>query len=360
MWKPDFELSRKEKLQRNLYKTLRNELDYSLLQYGILDPYANIKKSGQEYRFVEKRELKPKGKVTEAENEQIEGFIILFCEKPVEPHLKKYIRYFDNNKVTKENLPDIVLGSSRVAPELLKTQKNFEHKRFLDLIKALLPVDYALLIQPDQSTKSKLRFSLSHFHVRIDWLIDFAAEALGKELRYVSKDLYEKGEEYAEEMVEKLFEYYSFHHTVSGRRTAALVAYQLLSSASHISTVYVNSSESRTLTKISEEGITKYCLVKIPKEHVKEMDNGERFQHIKNFRRNYLLNESKDGGVGILRIVYTHNEHSTPPGDGKLRELQPDVNWLKVVSQSLIPKPTVFEGTPLLYNIIYDQQDPFT
>jgi len=359
MWRSGFELSRQEKLQRSLYKTLRNELDYALLQFGIIDTYHAMVKAGQKFKFVEMKELKPRSKVSEVENELIQGFIVLFSERQIDSELKKYIRYFDDNKVTKENLPEIVLGSSRVAPELLKTQKNFEHAKFLDLIKSLLPVDYALLIQPEQSSKSKMRYSLTHFHVRIDWLIDFAAEALGLGLRYLSKDLYEKGEKYAQTMVEKLFEYYSFHHSVSGRRTAAVVAYQLLTFADHLSTVYVNSSESRTLTRISEKGISKYCLVKIPKSQIEELQKGDRFK-IKNFKKNYLISSDKDGGVCIFRVVYRHNSHSRPPADGKLRELQLDVNWLKVENQSIIPKPSAAESPPIPYNIIYTQQDPFT
>lgn len=358
MWRQDVDLSRREKLRRALYKTLRNELDYSLLKYGLIDGYNRTKKSGEEYKFPEKRELKPRGKVTEVENELIDGFIILFCEDVIPANLKKYIRHFDNNKVTKDNLPEIVFGSGRVAPELLKVQRNFEHSRFLDLLKNLLPVDYALLIQQDSIAKSRTRYALTHFHVRIDWLIDFAAESLGKRLRYLSRDLYEKGEKYASEMVEKLFEYYSFHHSVSGRRTAAVVAYQLLSSADFLSTVYVNSSESRTLTRISEEGISKFCLVKIPDEHVKELERGGKYM-VKDFRKDFLISEEGEG-VAIFRVVYQHNKHSRPSSNGKFRELQPDVNWLKVSSQSLIPKPSATEQAPIPYAIIYDQQDPFT
>ncbi|MEE8483616.1 MAG: hypothetical protein V3S46_03380, partial [Nitrospinota bacterium] len=203
MWRSDNELSRKEKLRRALYRTLRNELDYSLLQFGLIEPFHRFKKAAAEYKFVEKRELKPRAKVSEAESDLIDGFIVLFSEEAIPADLKKYIRYFDANKVTKENLPEHILTSARIAPELLKAHKYYEHAKFLQLLKSLLPVDYALLIQQDASSK-KDRYYLSNFHVRIDWLIDFAAESLGKDLRYISKDLYEKEEKYAQTMVEKL------------------------------------------------------------------------------------------------------------------------------------------------------------
>jgi len=359
MWRPDDELSRNEKLRRSLYKTLRNELDIALLQYGLIDPYFRFKKAGEEYRFVGKRELKPRGKVTEAENDLISGFIVLFAEEAIPSELKKYIRYFDENKVTKENLQEIVLNSGSVARSFLISQKYFEHKKFFDLLNELLPVDYALLIQQDATSRSRLRYALTHFHVRIDWLIDFAAEALAKQLRYISKDLYEKGEKYAQNLGEKLFEYFSFHHSASGRRTAAVVAYQLLSSADFITTVYVNSAESRTMTKIFENGVSKFCLVKVPREHIKMLENHEKL-NVKNFSKNYLIHETEDYGVGIFHVFYRHNEHSTPPPDGKLRELQSDVQWLRVDNQLLVPKPGAPDCRPINYSIIYDQQDPFT
>ena len=352
----DYRLSRHEKLRRSLYKTLRNELDYALIQYGLIDSYQNHVNAGVEYKFVEKRQLKPRSKVTEMESELNNGFIVLFTETAVPADLKKYIRYFDSNKVVKENLPEMVLSAPRVAPDLLKIQKYYEHGKFYDLLKSLLPVDYALLIQQDAASRKRVRYVLSHFHVRIDWLIDFAAEALGKQLRYISKDLYEKGERYAEMMVEKLFEYYSFHHTVSGRRTASTVAYQLLSQINSIVTLYVSSSEARTLSKLSEDGISKFCLIKVPREHIHLI---EKDQGLKNFRENYLILEAEDYGVAMFHVVYERNEHSTPPADGRLRELQPDVQWLKVAEQHLMPKVGAADCRPLDYFTIYDQQDPF-
>ena len=85
-----------------------------------------------------------------------------------------------------------------------------------------------LLIQRDPTTRSANRYSLTHYHVRIDWPIADAAEDLAQSLRYISKDLYEKGDKYAELAQRKLFEYYGMPVMVGGRRTAAMVAAQYL------------------------------------------------------------------------------------------------------------------------------------
>jgi len=358
MWLHLNELSWEERKVRTLYKALRNELDRYLIDFSLIDSFNNFLTAGQQYPFVEKRELKPRAKVREEENSLMNGFIVIFSEGPIPPEMKKYIRYFDDNKIKKENLGMIKLAGKNLSDSFQTQQKYFESVKFYELLRELLPVDYALLIQRDMSVKHKNRFILSHFHVRIDWLIDSAAESLGKELRYVSKDLYEKGETYAQAMGEKLFEYYSFHHSVSGRRTAALLAAQLLRQSPFYSTVYVSSAESRTLTKLSENGVGKYTLLQLDNEAIAQIENHPNGNP--KFREEFLIHQTKDYGVATLFVVYANNEHSKPPADGKLRELKPDLQWLRVRNQLLMPKSQYTSTRPIKYQIIYDQQDPLT
>ncbi|MBI4667193.1 MAG: hypothetical protein HY751_12385 [Nitrospinae bacterium] len=356
MWLHKNELSREEKRSRAVYKFLRDDMEQYLMDFALVDSYQNFLDAGAEFPFVEKRELKPRSKVVEQENQLVNSFIVIFSEDAMPPEMKKNIRFFDNNKVTKENLGELKLTGLNISDRFQTKQKYFETNGFYDLLRALLPVDYALLIQRDASIKHKTRFSMSHYHVRVDWMLDSAAELLGKELRYISKDLYEKGEEYALDMVEKLFEFYSFHHTVSGRRTAAMMAAQFLRQAPFYSTVFVSSSESRTFTKLSENGVTKYTLVRLDN---RDMENIERHPNgDPDFRKHFLIHETKDFGVAAFAVVYAHNEHSKPPADGKLRDLKSDVAWLRIRNQLLIPKTSETSARPIRYQIIYDQQDP--
>jgi hypothetical protein len=103
--------------------------------------------------------------------------------------------------------------------------------------------------------KKKNRYALTHFHVKIDWPITDAAEDLAKHLRYIQSNLYENGDEYARILQNKLFEYYGSHYSAGGRRTAALIASQLLKRLSVISTIYISSSESRTMANIQRGGL---------------------------------------------------------------------------------------------------------
>lgn len=352
------ELNYQEKQIRGLYRTLRDELDVYLIDFALDDSYSNFRKASKPYSFVEKRELKPRAKVSEAESSLMNSFIVIFCEWPVPDNMKKYIRYFANNKVTKENLGDLNLSGLNFSDRFQKEMKYFETVRFKDLLRDLLPVDYALLIQRDTSVKHKHRFSLSHFHVRIDSLIDTAAESMAKELRYISKDLYEKGEEYSQEIVEKLFEYYSFHHSVSGRRTAAMLAAQLLKNQPFLSTIYVSSSESRTLTRISEDEVSKFALLQLSNndiEHIEKHPNGNPL-----FSKRFLIHKRKDYGVARMQVIYAHNEHSKPPTDGKLRDLNTDLSWLRIRKQLLLPVSSYPSVRPIQYQTIYDQQDPLS
>ena len=104
----------------------------------------------------------------ERENPLSSGFIVLFTEDSIAQEKKKYVRFFEDNKVTKENLSELKLTGLNISDRFQAQQKYFDTARFHDLVKSLLPVDYALLIQKDNSIKHKNRFSLSHFHVRID------------------------------------------------------------------------------------------------------------------------------------------------------------------------------------------------
>jgi hypothetical protein len=188
--------------------------------------------------------------------------------------------------------------------------------------------------------------------VKIDWPIDNATEEMGQYLRYIGKDLYEMGEKYAESLNHKLFENYGFHHAVGGRRTAAVVAAQFLKKMEFISTVYVASSESRTLTRLSERGVTRFVLVKLPVEEISRLVAESRMQ-FDNFVERFLIDLQDDYGVGVFQVVYSNTIHSKPPEDGKLRELKTDFQWLTVSDQLLVPLRGISDIYPIPYSTIY-------
>jgi hypothetical protein len=349
-WKYREELSHVEKLRRSYYELLRDELDQFLLQHALIDSYENFSAHHISFPFVEKREMKPRGRIPDREYETQNAFLVIFVEDAVLPEHKKYIRYFDVNKTTKQNL--LRFKTISLSEKFDRNWKYLESIYFRSFLKIMLPVDYALLIQGDSSSRTKNRYGLTHFHVRIDWPITEAAEDMARSLRYISKDIFEKGDKYAEDIQKKFFEYYGLPVMVGGRRTAAIVAAQYLKRIPGISTIYVGSSESRALIRISERGISKSVLIKRSIKELNEIADENKLTP-QTFRKNYIVAREKRCGICIFQASYTNTYHAREPEDGKLRELKSDLHWLTVGEQHILPKPGIGKYPPIPLNLIY-------
>ena len=346
--KPRHALSREDRLRRAYYQVLRDELDQFVLNSSLVESYNNFLRLRTPYPFVELRELKPRARIPSVEFDAQNSFLIIFCEDAIDKKHKKYIRYFDANKTTKTNLlrqkhfPDV--------ENYNRNLKHFETDEFFFLLKTLLPVDYALLIQKNPRTKAQ--YALTHFHVRVDWPIAEASEDLAKFLRYISKDLYEKGDKYAENMQKKLFEYYGVPVMAGGRRTAAIVAAQYFRQLDSITTVYVSSSESRNLLRIDERGVSKSILVKLMVEQIRALSQQAEIPQ-STFTNNYVVARHGKYYICILNTRYDYTSHSLPSEGGRLRELNPDTNWLTVADEQILPRPGVLRHAPIPCKMIY-------
>ncbi len=277
-------------------------------------------------------------------------FLVIFVEDTLPAAHKKYIRFLDANTTTKKNL--LRSRTVTLADGFDRQQKFLESERFFDFLQSLLPVDYALLIQRDPATRARDRYGISHYHVRIDWPIAEAAEDMARNLRYISKHLYEKGDKYAEDIQKKFFEYYGQPDMAGGRRTAALVAYQYLIRLPCITTVYAGSSESRALIRISESGVSRAVLMQLSREEARQVA-AEHHMPYGTFKKHYLVAPRKNGGVCIFEAAYAPTAPARPPEDGKLRDIKPDLNWLTVSNQQILPRPGDLRFPPLPYNAIY-------
>ena len=278
------------------------------------------------------------------------AFVILFMEDILPPDHKKYIRFLEDNKTTKANL--LRSKTLSLSGAFDRNLKFLDSVHFTNFLSTLLPVDYALLIQKDVDLRSSTRYCLSHYHVRIDWPIAEAAEKLAISLRYVSQDLYEKGDKYAEDMQKKFFEYYGLQLMAGGRRTAAIVAAEYLKKIPCIHTVYAASTESRALFRISETNVSKTVLLQMTDEDIDKTAAANGLSS-DDFRNNYIVVPENKGGISLFRSIYSRTDPSRPPDDGKLRELKPDLFWRSVSNQHILPKPGKWDCAPLQHNIIY-------
>jgi hypothetical protein len=349
-WSSRIELSHANRLRRSYYELLRDDLDHLLIDYSLIQSYNKFVSKNIEYPFVEKRELKPRARIPDREYGLQNALLVIFVEDSIPAIHKKYIRFFDINKTTKTNL----LKSKSLPLNGIydRTQKYLDSVHFVNFLQKLLPIDYALLLQRNPTSRGRDRYSVSHFHVRIDWPIAEASENLAQYLRYISKDLYEKGDKYAEDIQKKFFEYYGLPGMAGGRRTAAIVAAQYLRRLNCISTVYAGSSESRALIRISEAGVSKFVLMNLELDELTQIAANNNLT-INTFKKNYVVSKNQKEGVCLFHVTYSPSSPARPPEDGKLRELKPDLSWLRVSSQHLIPKPGVWKYPPLPVNMIY-------
>ncbi len=353
-WNVREELSINDRIRRSYYELLRDDLDQQMVHHALIDSYENFKCKKIPYPFVEKRELKPRARIPDLEYDCQNVFLVIFIEDTIPNELKKYVRFFDENKTTKANL--LTSKTLPLGEKFDRTQKYLDSIHFNNFIKTLLPVDYALLIQKDPTVKLKNRYSLTHFHVRIDWPIADAAEDLAQRLRYISKDLYEKGEKYAEDIQKKFFEYYCLPTMAGGRRTAAIVAAQYLKRIPCITTIYAGSCESRALIRISERGVSKIVLMPFSNQEIAQIAE-ENHISLGALKKNYMVARKGGNGIFLFQATYAHTSHARPPDDGKIREIKPDLSWTTVSGQHIIPKPGVLKYPPLSINVIYTKTE---
>ncbi len=319
------------------------------MKIALIDSFLNFKENNAEYSFVEKSELKPKSKKMEKESDFFNTFLVILCEDTVRDTLKNYIRFFPENSVSKRNLK--YLAEFPLYKQFRQNLRHFDSPNFSNLIDQLLDVDYALLIQQDPGIKKKNRYSLTHFHVKIDWPIADAAQDLAKSLRYIQHNLYENGEKEGRILQSKLFEYYGCHHTVGGRRTAGLIAAQLLRQLPFVSTIFMSSSESRIMYRYSERGVSKFFLIQFSDEQVQCIAEHNIIQN--DFVKSNYLYQVDGFQIGILEVYYRHTTHSRPPKDGKLRKVKAAYNWLKLEHELLHPRFDALNATPVHCNWVY-------
>ena len=353
MWKFREQLSYYEKLRRSIYELLRDALERRLMKISMIDSFYNYQKNGAQYSFVEKSELKPKSKKMEKESEFFNTFLVILCEGVLSTELKNYIRFFPENSVVKKNLQ--YLAEFSFYKRFHQNLRYFDSPGFFDFIEQLLDIDYALLIQQDPTIKKKNRYAFTHFHVKIDWPIADASEDLAKSLRYIQNNLYENGEKEARILQNKLFEYYGCHHSVGGRRTAGLIAAQLLRKQNSVSTVFVSSAESRIMYRYSERGVSKFFLIQFNENQIAALAKAQNIT-VESLQSNYL-HEGNSSSLGILEASYSYTTHSRPPKDGKLRKIRPAYNWLTLRDELLHPKLDDPHATPLRCNWVYSTDD---
>ena len=166
MKKSRFELSYIEMVRRSFYVFLRDELERRLKIITFEKPYKLCKEGGIPYPYVDPSDMRPKKREFSKESPVARPYIIIFCEETIEELHQKYIRFSDDNRIRKDTLA--LVPNVRLNKPFYSGIKFFERNTFFELLEELLDVDYGLLIQRDDRYKKQNRYSLTHFHVKID------------------------------------------------------------------------------------------------------------------------------------------------------------------------------------------------
>jgi len=341
-----------EKQRRLLYLNVRYRLDEFLVKYILLDSLTNFKALGEEYPFVDPPSLKPGTKGPNLPEDEVaphNSGLVVFYEDVIPSELHDHIEIESTNRITKDRLVADKLVDVQFASSFEHPKIYLSHEAFEETLQTLSQTDYGLVIQADPTRpKGQDAYRLSHYRVMIEWSMTAAATSLAKSVGYINRRLSEDGEDKGLALKHKLFEYYGFHYTVGSRRRAAIRASQLLKGTRKLFTVYVGSTQARHLTKITEEGIERFTLLRLPDEHIRQAENIDE-----QFADRYLL----DQNVCVFRVVYRTNEYSQP---GKNRKFDPKVQWLRVAHEAIMPLARCPDAPPVPYHVVYGRKDPFS
>ncbi|MBF0629116.1 MAG: hypothetical protein HQL91_12940 [Magnetococcales bacterium] len=324
------------------YWNTRERVLQLLLQYTLIESYRKFVQKRAPYPFVTPEMAWPGASTATREYSLHNTCLIALLDSPLPDKLRKHFRCREGNRVTYANIMDVAPDVT-VLEHYNDSHKDSSHNSFPELLRLLLPLDYALLIQntaPPGAGEKKME--LSHFHMRIERLTDNALRHLGIHLNYLERSLLERGEAFLELLEKKLFEYYNFYHNAGGRRAASVHAAQLLMRERLAGTILVGSQQDRRLTLLTTSGktqqtrIEQYFLVKLEGERLSELlALGKKAKLA--LRDHFLINPGNhQEGVVILRIEYEHTEAALPAAQAKRTE-QIKQNWLRIREQHLVP-----------------------
>lgn len=343
--------------QSNPYFFTREKIVHTLIHHTLINSYKQFNAEGIPYPFVAPNRLRPGTPTNTKEFELQNSALVILLDEPIPDGLRKNFRCREGNRLCKENL-------LAVAPDLPEMQnykwsmRHSNHKGFDGLLKMLLPLDYALLVQRVENGDS-WPFELTHFHVKVERLLDSAIRGVAHYLHYLERSLYEQGESYVDLLEKKFFEYFNFSHNASGRHCAAVLAAQLLAWKKISATIFISSQQTRRLTvlttfKTSEEVfIEQYILLNVDDTLSDQLLSFGKKESVE-IQKDFFIQNANQPTLAVLRARYEHTEASHPLFDGQtVRTLNPREKWIRLKDEALIPiqpKQTTTIGCSLVYS----------
>ncbi len=314
------------------YATTRDQLSEFLIRATLIESYHSFARHDKPYPFATPESLRPGISTASYEHPFQRSALILVVDGPLPASLRKHIRFRSANEMTVANL-------SRLAPEiaadLIPPQGLSMHDEgFHALLSRLLDMDYALLMQRPVENAP---ISLSHVHVKVERLTDNAVRVLARDLGYIRRTLYEKGEAHAEMLERKFYEYFGFAANASGRKCAAAMAAQLLAAEASRFAVFASCQEDCRLTVIDEsEIVTHHLLIRIKADALKRIGAGQV--------AHYSINDKMEPG-GHVVVCYRARFRRTPAAqpaksaDTIRSDIGLEEPWLELTEAEVLPIP---------------------
>jgi hypothetical protein len=352
-------LSWDDRLNRCYFLAVAAIVERTLIEHVLIHSLERFIEAGEEYPFVKPAELKPGGISPTLEHSLHNTALVLLLEQEFPDNLKTFIRVRKKNSLLAKNLSYFTLPDAENI-EGIGGFREIISMKTMEAIKPLLSLDMGLLAQRKKK-KGGYGIEFSNFHVRIDAVLDSIIEDFGVDLKYLSKHLFEQGEEYADLLEAKFYESFGMKVNASGRRTAAIVGHRLLSQyLDSLHTVYCGSTEARCLYKIHcDDTLTRIVLIQISDSDIEELTATFNLT-VPELEAHYLLpaekvEESGTTGKAALFLVRNNRQPAAlQPVDRKpRREISAMERWISIDLQCILPLPNSTERPPLQWNWVY-------
>jgi hypothetical protein len=315
------------------YAVARARLEGVLLRHALLASYDSFTEARKPYPFTDPAHLLPI--VGHAVEHSLQNTALVFLLDRVLPRkLANHFRLRGSNRATWANI-------KRLAPDLDLSDYKANHCQvsdpaFDELVHKLAPLDYALLLErPDPEDGRARPCQLTHLHVKVERLTDNAIKLLARQLGYIERRLFERGEDYVDALEAKFFEYYGFPPNASGRKSAAAMAAQLFAEHGLRFTVFVASQEDCRLSVLDQtDRITQYMLVKPDaRTRAKLTEAAEPLGGLARF----AARTDRNAPVFILRVVFRRTAAAMPIAGGKRGDDDVQAPWLEIEELVAVP-----------------------
>ncbi|MDD3446942.1 MAG: hypothetical protein PHS60_16155 [Zavarzinia sp.] len=312
----------------------RNRLTEFLIGYSLIESYFAFVRARRPYPFMPRENVVPGSAVPRSEQRHQNTAFIILLDEPMPETLIKHFRLRKSNRITAQNLAKL---SSDVQVEAIAPQAlNLASPESEDLLRKILHIDYAILAERLNPGAAP---SLSHVHVKIERLTDNAIRELGLDLGYVERRLFERGEDYADALEAKFYEYFGFPANASGRKSAAAMAAQMLGKAGTRFCVMLANQDDCRITLLDDGAIvTQYMLIRLDRDDTARLIRSARAFGAADAGPYTLVRDDHNHPVVIYRADFAR----AAPARGRLRSdgerllRQP---WLEIVDEWIVKVP---------------------